>query len=262
MLIVDTHTHAGLNWFCPVETLLHEMNMNGVTHAVLVQHKGNFDNTYLFECDRRFPGRFKVAVDIDPDDPRPEATLEQCKRQGAAGLRLRPGAMYKTRDPIGLWKLAGQLGLVVSVGAPEGTDQLGKVFRKIMDACPDTHMQIEHLAAAGYAKPPYTGYKEALECAKWPNTSVKIPGLGEIMARPEVLPTGFPFKDFPPLFEMALEAFGPERMVWGSDYPPSGRREGYRNCLDGVRNYPAFQKPGVVEAILGTTAARIWGFTA
>ena len=30
---------------------------------------------------------------------------------------------------------------------------------------------------------------------------------------------------------MAYEAFGPERMMWGSDYPPVSGREGYGNAL-------------------------------
>jgi hypothetical protein len=50
MHIVDTHCHAGINWFEPVEMLLHQMNMNGVQSAVLIQHGGNYDNQYLLEC--------------------------------------------------------------------------------------------------------------------------------------------------------------------------------------------------------------------
>jgi hypothetical protein len=52
-LIVDTHVHAGKNWFEPIESLLFQMKQNGVdkvrkatrshsntTQAVLIQHKG------------------------------------------------------------------------------------------------------------------------------------------------------------------------------------------------------------------------------
>ena len=30
MTVVDTHTHAGINWFEPVEMLLHQMTLNEV----------------------------------------------------------------------------------------------------------------------------------------------------------------------------------------------------------------------------------------
>ena len=261
MLIIDTHTHAGLNWFQPVETLLDEMNMNGVTGAVLVQHAGSYDNTYLFECEKRFPGRFKVAVQVDPQDPKPEGTLERLRRQGAAGVRFYPASKFKTKDPYAMWKRAGELGMVVTTGGSGRADGFAsKSFKKVLDACPDTHVQIEHLAGVGITDPPYTDYESALECAQWPNTSIKVPGLGEIVRRPAVLPVAYPFHKYPPLFEMALEAFGAKRMVWGSDFPPSAGLEGYRNALEGVRNYPAFKKGGVIEWILGKTAARVWGF--
>ncbi|MSQ07754.1 MAG: amidohydrolase [Dehalococcoidia bacterium] len=260
MLIIDTHTHAGLNWFQPVETLLNEMNLNGVTGAVLVQHAGSYDNTYLFECERRFPGRFKVAVQVDPQDPKPEATLEKLKKQGAAGIRLYTASKFKTKDPYAMWKRAGELDIVVTTGGSGGAEEFGNAFKKILDTCPMTHVQIEHLAGVGFSDPPYEAYKSALECAKWPNTSLKVPGLGEVIKRPSVLPVAYPFDKYPPLFDMALAAFGAKRMAWGSDFPPSAGREGYRNCLEGVRSYPAFQKGGALDWILGKTAARVWGF--
>ena len=43
-------------------------------------------------------------------------------------------------------------------------------------------------------------------------------------------------------------------------YPPVTGHEGYRNCLEGVRRYPAFQSEDTLEWILGKTAARVWGF--
>ena len=73
MRIVDTHTHAGINWFEPVELLIHQMNLNDVEKAVLVQHglpqTGGYDHTYLFECVERFPGRFAVVVIVDVTKP-------------------------------------------------------------------------------------------------------------------------------------------------------------------------------------------------
>ena len=37
MVIVDTHCHVSPYWYEPVETLLHQMNSNGVDKAVLIQ---------------------------------------------------------------------------------------------------------------------------------------------------------------------------------------------------------------------------------
>ena len=69
MQIIDTHCHAGRNWFEPLETLLFQMDRNGVDGAVLIQHGGTYDNDYLFECVSAQPGRFKIVVMIDPRTP-------------------------------------------------------------------------------------------------------------------------------------------------------------------------------------------------
>ena len=47
-MIIDTHCHAGKNWFLPIESLEFEMNQAGVDAAVLIQHGGTYDNDYLF----------------------------------------------------------------------------------------------------------------------------------------------------------------------------------------------------------------------
>ena len=259
MVVIDTHCHAGRNWFEPIETLEFQMDANGVDAAVLIQHGGTYDNNYLFDEAARRRGRFKVVVMIDPDDVDPTGKLTRLAEQGAAGVRLAPAARVSGPDPLALWKKAGELKLVVS--------SLGNVtafasddFKHVIDSCPDTHVVIEHLAGIGITPPPYTEYESALECAQRPNTSIKVPGLGEICPRPPRLLPGFRFDNVPPLFEMARDAFGPQRMAWGSDFPPSAGREGYANTLNGVRDHPAFGSGDAAEWVMGKTAASIWGF--
>ena len=46
-----------------------------------------------------------------------------------------------------------------------------------------------------------------------------------------VSPT-FPFQlPLPLLLDLAYQTFGPNWMIWGSDYPPVSAREGYGNAL-------------------------------
>jgi L-fuconolactonase len=261
-MIIDTHCHAGRNWFQPIETLEFEMDRVGVDAAVLIQHGGTYNNDYLFEASASRGGRFKVVVMIDPKDSDPLGELERLAGQGAAGIRLGPGASFTAlTDVTDIWRKAGELGIVVS---SHGSAKLcaSASFKKIIDDCPDTQIVIEHLAGVGFGDPPYTDYMSALECAQRPNTTIKIPGLGEIAKRPSPLLPNFRFDDIPPLFEMAYEAFGADRMMWGSDFPPSAGREGYENTLEGVRSHPAFSNRDDVDWVLGKTAARVWGFDA
>lgn len=259
-MIIDTHCHAGNNWFLPIESLEFEMNQAGVDGAVLIQHGGTYDNDYLFEEAAKRGDRFKVVVLVDPEDADPLGTLEKLAEQGAAGVRIAPDETYSAlSDSTDIWRKAGELGLVVS---SIGDDKRfsSESFKKIIDDCPDTQIVVEHLAGVGITAPPYTDYESALECASRPNTTIKVPGLGEITPRPPRLLPDFRFDNVPPLFEMAYEAFGADRMMWGSDYPPSAGREGYGNTLEGVRNHPAFANGDDIDWVLGKTAARVWGF--
>ena len=236
------------------------MNQAGVDGAVLIQHGGTYDNDYLFKEAAKRNGRFKVVVMIDPADPDPLGTLETLAEQGAAGVRIAPdGAFNALPDVTDIWRKAGSLGLVIS---SIGDDKrfASDSFKKIIDNSPNTQIVIEHLAGVGITDAPYTDFKSALECAQRPNTTIKVPGLGEITPRPPILLPEFRFDDIPPLFEMAYEAFGVDRMMWGSDYPPSAGREGYGNSLEGVRSHQAFAKGDDIDWILGKTAARVWGF--
>ena len=92
MTVVDTHTHAGVNWFEPVEMLLHQMTLNQVDHAVLIQHGrpeyGTYDHSYLYECVERFPGKFNIVVIVDSDKKDSLRKLEEHKEKGAVGVRL------------------------------------------------------------------------------------------------------------------------------------------------------------------------------
>ena len=56
-MIIDTHCHAGLNWFEPIENLIFQMDKNFIDKAVLIQHKGSTNN-YLYECFNRFSNKF------------------------------------------------------------------------------------------------------------------------------------------------------------------------------------------------------------
>ena len=67
--IVDSHVHVAPNWYEPVETLLYHLDANGVDQAVLVQQQGQFDNSYILECVRRYPDRLYAVVLVDASRP-------------------------------------------------------------------------------------------------------------------------------------------------------------------------------------------------
>jgi L-fuconolactonase len=161
---------------------------------------------------------------------------------------------------LAVWRKAAELGLLVSsLGGVDGF--ASAEFESVVAEFPDMPIIIEHLAGikAG-AEAPYSEFKKALALSRYPNTYIKVGGLGEISERPAALEPDFKFDHTPPLIEMAYDAFGPRRMMWGSDYPPVSGREGYRNALEGVANHPALKNPDDRDWVMGRTAQELFKF--
>ena len=104
MVVVDTHCHVSPYWYEPVETLLHQMNSNGVDKALLIQISNirTYDNSYLIECLRRFPGRFSAVGIVDTDRPDAPERLAEWVEQGIEGIRLRSNFRSPGRDPLAI----------------------------------------------------------------------------------------------------------------------------------------------------------------
>lgn len=252
MTIVDTHCHVGLHKYEPVESLVFHMDHAGVDKAVFIQYGGNSDNAYMIESMAAHPGRFQSAMIVEPDDD--GSAIRRWAEQGVVGIRLPHASRATGSDPLAQWRTAAELDLVVSAPSrPEGL--LSTAFTEVLDAFSDLSIVIEHLAGVGRdAEAPYEKYKRALTLAERPNLTIKLPGFGEFCDVP--LPTG----PIPPVADMALEAFGADRVMWGSDFPPVSSREGYNNSL----NVPLAHFEGLSDteraAIFGETALRVWRF--
>jgi L-fuconolactonase len=261
MLIVDTHVHLALHIYEPVEILLAQMHHNGVEKALLVQSSTTTDNTYLIECLRRFPGRFSVVCRVDVESPNALKDLERWAGEGAEAIRLRNFQRSPGGDPLAVWRKAEELGLSVSVGGPMAVFA-SEDFSDLAESVPDLKLVIEHLGGAGgraigetqQPGPPYSQFRQMLNLARYTNTYIKVHGMGEICPPP------FPYHDIPPFVDLAYDAFGSQRMMWGSDYPPVSLREGYRNALRFPMEHMPFCSQEDKEWIFGKTALSLWKF--
>jgi L-fuconolactonase len=227
MLIIDAHCHASPFYYEPIESALDSMLRNRVEKALLIPLAiVDSLNPYLIECMRRFPGRFSVVATVDPYLPGALEQLEEWAKQGAEGVRLSP------TDPMSIWRKAAELGLVVSLRR-RVEDIASDDFRRVVESLPDLKIVVEHLGCTKeHATPPSDTFRRVLALAQYPNTYMKVPGLGEICQRPASFPQpNAPFEHIPSVIGMAMEAFGARRLMWGSDYPHVAEREGYGNCL-------------------------------
>ncbi|HEY1914486.1 MAG TPA: amidohydrolase family protein [Streptosporangiaceae bacterium] len=59
-------------------------------------------------------------------------------------------------------------------------------------------------------------------------------------------------------FEIMLDAFGPDRMMYGSDWPPCTLTSSYQQVMDAARELTAGLSPAERESIMSGTARRIY----
>ena len=261
MLTIDTHCHASASWFEPIEVLLFQMDSNAVDKAVLIQHRGEYDNSYLLECARANPGRFAVVAIVDTDQPDAPETLAEWAAQGVQGVRFTAATRSPGGDPLAIWRKAAELGLVVSC-LDTCAAYVSEDFQALVKEFLELRIMIEHFGfwhAEGQAG--HDSFPKLMELARYPNLYLKVPGFGEYVPRP--FPARNPPFDLgavPPYIDKAVEAFGAERMVIGTDYPPSSEREGYTNVVRYLREYLTRFRTQQQEAILGGTAASLFRF--
>ncbi|MFZ4658802.1 MAG: amidohydrolase family protein [Caldilineaceae bacterium] len=250
MIIVDTHCHVGVHKYEPVEVLLFHMAQHKVAQAVFIQYMGNPNNHYLLDCMAAHPGTFAAAMIVEADDD--GSQIRAWAEQGIGGIRLPADFRGSGRDPLAHWRTAAALHLVVSAPCTPAT-LLGPEFAEVLALFPNLSIVIEHLGGvARGATPPYTEFQQVLALARYPNLTIKLPGFGEFCELPH------PFAHIPPLVEMTLEAFGPQRIMWGSDWPPVSSREGYGNALQFPLDYLAQLTAEEKLWIFGRTAQVVW----
>lgn len=260
MRIVDTHCHSTPVWYEPIESLLYQMDRNDVEKAVLIQIMGNYDNEYQFECAAKYPDRISSVVMVNPNEPDALDTLEQCAERGAVGVRLVASMRSPGDDPLAIWRKADDLGLVVScVGDAQRFASYS--FASLVDELQSLSIVIEHMAgikASAEATLP-SSIDKIYELTRYPNVFMKIHGLGEFCARKSPLEFPFPFeRDGLPLLHRAVDSFGPDRIMWGSDFPPVSGREGYANSLNFTMDQLSDRTEEELAAIFGGTAMRVF----
>jgi L-fuconolactonase len=255
-MILDSHCHAWRRWpYQPpvpdpesrgaVEQLLWEMDQNGVERAAVVcariDHNPD-DNDYVFEAARRHPDRLIQIADVDCSWTESYHTPGAAERLERAVERyaLKGFTHYVKADDDGAWFLseeglafaarAAELNQVASFAIPA---RLQPVLRQLATHFPSLPFLCHHLGGARLADP--AALPEVLRSAELPNVHVKLSGFHYA----NDVAWEFPYPACRPIVRALYEAFGPERLHWGSDYPVVRRAMTYQQSLEAVRTHCA-----------------------
>jgi predicted TIM-barrel fold metal-dependent hydrolase len=252
-----------------VEMLIEDMDRHGCTHAVLVQviYHG-WDNTYVADCVKRYPDRLKAHGLIDPTDPKVAEKLEfWMKEHGLAGMRFSPlyyaggkhggDAWLNADETHRLWRKAAELGAVFNFFITP--KQLPKL-EKMVQAHKEMRIIIDHLGQIDFKSADADADLRLLVAmARYPNVWVKVSELSSVSKSGT-----YPFADAYPHVKRVYEAFGPDRLLFGTGYPGNARAFYKRPTLDKEIDLVGKEIPFFTAddqaMILGRNAAKLWGF--
>ena len=205
-----------------VEALIKAMDEAGVAKAAVVHSSTTygFDNSYVIDSCARYQDRLVAvgSVDMLADDV--AAVIQALVDKGLAGLRIFTGGSTKDFDPSELdnhkafkaWEMLAELSLPMCIQtAPIGLPQV----RRLAERFPTANIILDHLGRPDLLDgPPYANAAGLFALAELPNIYLKLtPRTFDAMHKGKASATTF--------FPRVVEAFGAQRMAWGSNFPSS-----------------------------------------
>ena len=177
MEIIDAYAHCGLSKYEPIEKVRAAMSAGGVSRAVLVQHLGEFDNSYIGSVVASDPEQFAGVLLVDHRTENVADTLTQLVASGTfsriaadgRGLAGQSGSLFARRRPgIGDCAVRPAGNSSHSVTASQGA-------RKRTAHPPGDHAlgepELNRLAIGRRGEP------SVLELARFPNVYLQISGM-------------------------------------------------------------------------------------
>jgi predicted TIM-barrel fold metal-dependent hydrolase len=212
--------------FAPLEPYLKFVKDAKIDQVVIVHPTPYQDDhrvlEYCFENEPS-PGYFKGTCFFDPIDPKTPARMKELSDKHPG--RIKALRIFEDRkadapptttgtirdrdlsDPNlkKAWKAAGSLGMAVQmVPIPGHAPQIYALAAEM----PETRVLIDHLSAPN--KGTSAEYEEVLKLGKLRNVVMKFTSLRGASKEP------YPHRDLKVLSRRVFDAFGPDRMLWGT----------------------------------------------
>jgi len=269
--IIDPHVHVWKNdprypWAkettrppekdATPEMLIGLMKANGVEKTVIVHViYYRWDNSYTADVLKQYPQYFQGVARVNPEDPAaPDHLSRLVGQQGFRGVRLSPAGDELgdwIRGPLmpPLWERCRSLKVPMTVLAPSTRmPDVGKLIEKFSDLT----VVIDHMADTPLDKP--QELEKLIALHRYPKVFVKISHTWSLSRQP------YPYPDAQEQVRRLYDSFGPQRLMWGTDWPMVEAHCGYARALAVVRDEMKFLSEEDKSWILGKTVERVWPF--
>jgi L-fuconolactonase len=270
---IDAHHHfwdleSGLySWPTAAEPAIHrtfgpddlepELAAAGIDATVVVQATDSLaDTDAMLEAAGRYPWIAGVVGWLPLADRAAAERALEPRRGGLCGVRH---LIHWDADPLWLTRADVQPGLSLLEEAGLPFDVVA-VFPEhlplvpaVAAAHPDLVMVIDHLGKPPFRSPGWDRWVIDIEgAASCPTVYAKISGL-DTAAGP-----GWTVDELRPAWDVALEAFGPRRMLFGTDWPVCRLVSFYGEVVAATLDLVAELTPAERDLILGGTAMDVY----
>jgi predicted TIM-barrel fold metal-dependent hydrolase len=211
-------SHRQVTHFTPEEAIP-LMDEGGVDAAII--HPPGWDpnsTDMAFAAVRNYPGRFAVMGSLPLDNPQSRGRIATWRAQpGMLGLRHTflhdPARQWLADGELEwLWTEAEKAGVPISMLATDSLTDIGRIAERH----PGLRLTIDHLGGRGGLTTlkdaaAMTHMPQLVALAKHPNIAVKATGA------PGYSSKAYPFRSMHGYLRQIYDAFGPQRMFWGTD---------------------------------------------
>lgn len=264
-MIIDTHIHLydparteGVSWPDPKNALLYRTTLpvhakaqsvgEGVTGAVVVEATDWIeDNQWILDLAADEPFIVGLVGRLDPRTPDFAAHLDRFAPHPLfQGIRWRDRPHYDAVDEgsfMADMEAVARHGLVLDSSLPAAHEE---GFFAMLERLPDLRVILEHIAGGRVdGQAPDPAWTERMQrAASYPNVWMKVSALMENCA---VQPAPAQIRYYAPLLDTLWDAFGEDRLVYGSNWPVCERAGTYTRCIQIAKAYFAGKGPEARE---------------
>ena len=214
------------------EVFISNMNYAQVSAAVVVQEFiDGQQNEYLELVQRQYHDRFFTCGMADYLHPGFYAEAADLIDAGFRGMAIpahriitdKKRVMLNSDEMMRMFKLMEAKGVILSITLADGDLQVGEL-KEVLEECPDLKVAIGH-----FGMPTIPGWEQQILLARHDNVMVESGGITWLYNS-----EFYPFPSAVKAIRKAIDLVGPQKLMWGSDYPRTITAITYRMSYDFV----------------------------
>ena len=227
-----------------------------VERVILVQMSFyGTDNSYMLHAIQSYPGVFAGIAVVDYHSHGIESEMTRLHSLGVRGVRIdrgsRTGEWLETGSMRKFWSLAAEKHMAIcTLVDPHSIPSLDRMCA----AHPETTVVVDHMARIGmdgHIRP--VELQSLCGLARYPRVHVKVSAFYALGKKQ------YPYTDLIPMIHSLYDAYGPSRLMWGSDSPFQVEApHSYVGSLELIRDRLDFLTASDAEWLLGKSAESVF----